>query len=99
MLSKISKGVGDRISYMQALSEELRGIAFHIENTDAAAYGNTGCEHGRYRKRLQNCLKISGAKNKRLLNSLSHRRPPKAFRTAGGSFLLSRGDLTAERKI
>ena len=34
---------------MQALAYELRGIAFHIENTDAPSYGNSGFENGKYK--------------------------------------------------
>ena len=49
MEGEIRKTLEDRISYMQALAAELRGIAFHIENTDPSEYGNKGCEHGRYK--------------------------------------------------
>lgn len=37
------------LTYMRALAHELRGIAFHIENTDAPLYGNSGCENGKYK--------------------------------------------------
>ena len=43
-----------RIEYLKALAQELRGIAFNIENTDASQYGNKGCEHGRS-KLLDDC--------------------------------------------
>ena len=43
-----------RFEYLKAIAQELRGIAFHIENTDASLYGNDGCEHGRY-KILDDC--------------------------------------------
>ena len=49
MDGEISKTLEDRISHMQALAAELRGIAFHIENTDPSEYGNKGCKHGRYK--------------------------------------------------
>ncbi len=49
MDGEISKTLEVRISYMQALAAELRGSAFHIENTDPSEYGNKGCEHGRYK--------------------------------------------------
>lgn len=44
----------NRLEYLKAIAQELRGIAFHIENTDASEYGNKGCEHGRY-KILDDC--------------------------------------------
>lgn len=37
------------LTYMQSLAHDLRGIAFHVENTDAATYGNKGFENGRYK--------------------------------------------------
>lgn len=44
----------NRVAYMQAFAQEMRDIAFHIEHTDVGAYGNKGCEHGRY-KLLDDC--------------------------------------------
>lgn len=49
MYDTISKKLEGRFEYMQALASELRGIAFHIENTSPAEYGNFGCDHGRER--------------------------------------------------
>lgn len=47
-------GLKSRIAYMQAFAQELRDIAFHIENTDSSLYGNNGFEHGRD-KLLDDC--------------------------------------------
>ena len=49
MFKEFQKGLEDRFAYMQAFADELRGIAFNITNTAPSAYGNNGCEHGRYK--------------------------------------------------
>lgn len=48
------KTEANKLTYMRALAHELRGIAFHIENTDVSLYGNKGFENGKY-KLLDDC--------------------------------------------
>ena len=54
MASSTTSTLESRFESMQALAQELRGIAFHIEHTDAREYGNKGCEHGKS-KLLDDC--------------------------------------------
>ena len=49
MAEKEEKDAMKRLVYMQALAHELKGIAFHVENTDVNAYGNKGFENGKYK--------------------------------------------------
>ena len=49
MPEKEAKEIKKNMTYMRALAHELRGIAFHVENTDVQAYGNSGFENGRYK--------------------------------------------------
>ena len=46
--------VTKKITYMRAIAHELRGIAFHIENTASPLYGNKGFEKGNC-KLLDDC--------------------------------------------
>ena len=54
MANSTTSTLESRLESMLALAQELRGIAFHIEHTNALEYGNMGCEHGKS-KLLDDC--------------------------------------------